>query len=545
MAEDNQNINGAYPGKYNQNDSEGIQFEVSEDSQLIFDPNEALSGLENYLALNNVVNKLIGVDTNWFRAIPQQRSKDVMFKEYTLYNVEDEPHCIKVVLPDGRFPDSKYSYDLMGLEYEVPLEVHIDKSYWDEKVGYGTAPQKKDIVYIPIANKLYQIESAYLFRGFMEQETHWILNLRKYQTEASRSEGENLKETIDKYTVSEEELFGEEQQKEYDKLVNDQQFSQFNSTSEDKYKELNPDLQVLSDNITFFGVLASETFYNLFTSSKPDAIKYNISDYIPEDKDRGFTCLVNIQENTNKEYDVSWIKYDDNLAPPSNYKIKISSREKFSIGDILNVYRSEKLNFYVEIIDNSNANSGVYYCRIPKKIENYLNTIKTNWVNLSNFKAKVDNPTNLLTGVNKSNKGLNISMISNKYLRIYYGNDEYIFITTNKVNYNTWYGISVNIGNTWQQLNAHIWKHGTSANDKLTTFYSDTIQFKPSELYIDYYKVNKSNTFLTNIRLFAITIEEEYQVKELLSYFTENADYGIILDNSDNKFAAPYISQQR
>jgi len=139
-----QKLSAAFPEQMKAG-SNGLQ--INEVTNLVFDINSMLSAAQEYSVLNNALNKLIGYEVVWFRAVPQQRSQDVIFQEYTLSNVEDTPLCIKVVLPNGDFPDSKYNYDLMGLEYEVPLEVHIDKGYWEEMVGYGTAPQKKDIVY--------------------------------------------------------------------------------------------------------------------------------------------------------------------------------------------------------------------------------------------------------------------------------------------------------------------------------------------------------------------------------------------------------------
>ena len=50
---------------------------------------------------------------------------------------------------------------------------------------------------------------------------------------------------------------------------------------------------------------------------------------------------------------------------------------------------------------------------------------------------------------------------------------------------------------------------------------------------------------MTNIRFFNFTFEEEKQTQELLSYFTQNASRALILDNSDPKFLAPYISVQK
>ena len=238
-----QNISASNPRSQGENTG-AVQVNLTEDSLEIFNPNLALSAVQTFNTFNSVANKMFGIDARWFRAIPQQRSKDVIFQEYTLSNVEDVPLCLKVVVPDGNFPDSKYQYDLMGLEYEIPLEVQIDKKYWEEIAGFGTAPQKKDIVYLTTPNKLYQVESSFLKRGFMEQETTWIINLRKYTPEASRKEGEMLKETIDKYTVSESEIFGDAINGDIDKLIDDKQMSPFNTTEKDKYKIINSELDV-------------------------------------------------------------------------------------------------------------------------------------------------------------------------------------------------------------------------------------------------------------------------------------------------------------
>jgi len=72
----------------------------------IFNPNYALSALQTFNSFNSVANQMFGLDARWFRAVPQQRSKDIMFKEYTLSCVEETPLCVRVVVPDGNFPDS-------------------------------------------------------------------------------------------------------------------------------------------------------------------------------------------------------------------------------------------------------------------------------------------------------------------------------------------------------------------------------------------------------------------------------------------------------
>ncbi|MFW6246687.1 MAG: hypothetical protein ACOC22_00730 [bacterium] len=544
MANDNnQNIDGANPSQSKQN-SGAVRVDLSQTAEEIFNPQKALNAVQTYMTFNNVINKMIGIEARWFRAVPQERSKDVMINEYTLYNTDGQGACLKVVVPEGQFPESKYQYDLMGLEYDVPLNIQIDKKYWEEIYGYGTAPQKKDIVYLPMPNKLYQVESAYLERGFMEQETHWNINLIKYQQEASRHESDELRETIDYYTTGEEELFGEEQDDEKEKITNDKQFSQFSGTSIDKYRDINKDLKIVSSNLNIYGVLVSETFYDMTTSSDDVAVKYKMDDNITQDDNRSYLSWVSIRTNKNKEHNVSWIDKDTALPNNANYKIKIKSAETFKNGEILTLYASEALKFYAEIKDNTNANAGVYYCKIDEKVENYLNSIKNNWQSTKNIKAIKDSAINLLNGQNDANEGLDINILSNKFIKVNFADDEYVFILPSNLNFETWYGVVVNIGNTWNQCNMCVWEVGNEEN-KLKLRHSETLPLTPKNITIDNYQLDKSRSNIANIRLFSTLINEENQAKELLSYFTKNADYGILLDNNDQLFTAPYISQQK
>lgn len=542
----NQNFSAANPAEQNKN-AGAITVNYNENVNSIFNPNYALTALQTFNTFNNVANKMFGIDVKWFRAIPQIRSIDVIFKEYTLSCVEDTPICVKVVLPNGNVPDSKYQYDLMGLEYEIPLEIQIDKKYWEETSGFGTAPQKKDIVYIPMFNKLYQVESSYLKRGFMEQETTWVANLRKYSPESSRREGDALRETIDKYTVSEQELFGDAQNNEYAKLTDDKQMSAFNSTSRDVYKILDDKLQLIPNNVEIYGTIIAQGFYDLSTSRKYNAIEYTnpSGDLIKEDYDRAITAWIRPQ-TIDMDLDVIWIQYDNTITPPANYKIKIKGNVKFKMNDVFTISRQGSLNFYATVINDTYAANGIYWCQIDESVENHLYTINSNWMNLKGYKMKLQNPIVILNGLNQSQNGFKTSIYANQYVKINYGSQQYISILTDKLNDEQWYGIVVNIGNSWKQYNIYVWEqHPSDSTTKLKIKYYQTLKFMPEYVQIDKYTVEQSNCYITNIRLFKTTIEEEKQSKELLSYFTKDSDQALILDNADALLTMPYISQQR
>lgn len=540
-----QKVSGAFPNTQTQN-SGAFQVNLNADEDSIFNPNNALSAVNTYLTLNNVANKMFGIEARWFRSVPQERSKEVILQEWTLFCVEEKPICLNVLLPDGNFPESKYQFDLMGLEYEVPLTIHIDKKYWEEMAGFGTAPQKKDIVYLPMPNKLYQVESSYLDRGFLEQETTWVLNLRKYSPEASRRESEALKETIDLYTVSEQELFGEELQSEYDKITNDKQFSPFNGSSRDKYKALDEDLEIVPRILEIYGLTVAQAYYDMSTTTGFNGIVYNYTDEIGLDDDRAITSWINSREVETKEYAVSWIQPDTTITPPANYKIKINSRVKFEIGDTMVISRPGALNFYAVIVDDVNASSGVYYCQIDDDVVNHLNSVNSNWLTARNYKMKIEDPITILDGINETNTGLRVLLYANQYLKIIYGSQTHVASWSNRMDYDKWYGIVVNIGNTTSTYGAYIWE--IDPNDsakKLRLFGSQTLAFAPETTTVGTYSVDRSNSYNTNIRLFSTLIEEEKQDQELLSYVTKDSDQALILDNCDPRFDAPYISQQR
>jgi len=547
----------------------------------IFDVNKILAAVNDYMAINAVINQTLGYDFKWFRAVPQQRSKDVIFQEYTLYNVDECPLDIKAVIPQGAVPDSKYTFDLMGLEYDIPFEIQIDKKYWEKIAGFGTAPQKKDIVYFPMANKLYQVESTYLYRGFMEQETAWKINLRKYMPEVARREPGALKDTIDIYTVSTEEIFGGAIKADIEKLTDDKQMSQFNGTTQDKYKKFDTQLQTVAQSLQIYGTVVAQSYYDMQTPLWFDAITYNGSDIINKTSDRSIVAWMSPHTipSLHKEYNVTQIIdirdvdnyhiiYDPSTFDPStgaaidrllfgtaNYMIKLDNASITSLSvqldDTVVISRPGALNFYGRVVAIS-VNPLTYHLAINPLVLEDIETIKSDWDKQKGYKLMVKSPISILDGANDfGDHVMSVNIFANQYIAINYGhtysNDNaYVVKLDDKLIDNEWYGIVVNIGNTWGQYNVCVWKkHDTDKNAKLQNIFYETLKLYPEYVSVDSYTINKSPAFLTNIRLFSATIEEEKQGTELLSYFSHDADQAIILDNADTIMRLPYVTKAR
>jgi hypothetical protein len=283
------------------------------------------------------------------------------------------------------------------------------------------------------------------------------------------------------------------------------------------------------------------------TSDSSVAISYNASDIISTSCDRSLVVWANSKASTNQSYDVESMVTDNMLTIPANYRVKIKSPKKaFNIGDTFNISRPGSLNFYATVIDINNTN-GEYYVLIDETIADHLETIKTNWCDARNYKMQVKGPMNLLSGVDASgNTNLSVNVYSNQYIKITYGSQEHIAMITDKVYDDEWYGYVINIGNSWGQYNVNIWKQNDTNNgDKLRSVFTKTISFTPEEIVVDHYNIDRSNSQLTNIRLYKSTLEEDKQSNELLTRFSTSADEAIILDNADDLMRIPYIAKQR
>ena len=80
--------------------------------------------------LQQQATQLVGLDALYFRATPQSNSEDaVIFQEYTLYNVEDCGHQIKIMMQDSNYQPGDYTVGLFGVDYQPISELQIPILY--------------------------------------------------------------------------------------------------------------------------------------------------------------------------------------------------------------------------------------------------------------------------------------------------------------------------------------------------------------------------------------------------------------------------------
>ena len=174
--------------------------------------------------LNSAVTDIAGVDVMWFRLQPDKRSQDVIFQSYTLYGVEDCPLSFKAMYADNSYDDAAITYNIMGINFNVPMTMDIALETWKTATGDdGTIPQKGDIVFIPMTRKLMEVVSMQPVKQLGGQLTSYKVNLSIYTPTRNRIVGEQLKESIKENTTNLMERFGEDIHTNVEDIVDDNQ----------------------------------------------------------------------------------------------------------------------------------------------------------------------------------------------------------------------------------------------------------------------------------------------------------------------------------
>jgi len=248
-----------------QDESRVYAFPVTYKSNFVWEPYKMNRAVRLYKDLNLMVNNLFGHDTTYYRALPQGRSKDVFLMEYSLYE-HDEGKCVKVVVPNNEFPDNKLNMGPFGVDFELPFEVQIDKDYFQKIFGDGSGPQKRDVLYFPRTNRIYEVSSSYLFRDFMNEPLYFKVTLIKWLPKSNAEQSETLN-ALEDYTVSAGKLFGEIKEEEEIKTTNPQQYNVARVKEDPVRSSVSPLQEIGNENVLNYYTLIAEYFYKLESST--------------------------------------------------------------------------------------------------------------------------------------------------------------------------------------------------------------------------------------------------------------------------------------
>jgi len=189
----------------------------------IYDPYNLSKPTAIYRQLSELSTSMWGHEVKYFKVEPDNRSRDVVLMEYSLYNVAAQGQ-LKIMVPDNEMPTQDFQFDIFGMGWE-DFEVHITKGQMESAFGIGKPPRARDYLYFPLMNRMYEVASVAFADEFNMEMSYWRVMLRKYEERTSTIVDDTvIQNEMDNLTQGIEEVFGEELKEEYDKTTKPEQY---------------------------------------------------------------------------------------------------------------------------------------------------------------------------------------------------------------------------------------------------------------------------------------------------------------------------------
>lgn len=426
------------------------------DPGALYRPYDLNRPVQLYQELSQLGVEIFGHEVRYFRVEPDQRSRDVILMEYSLYNVVEEGR-VKVMVPNNEFPPEEFKFDLFGMGFEE-FEIHITGKEFEKVFGRGIQPRMRDYLYIPFINKMYEVSTVSFADEFNQTMTYWRVMLKKYEDRTSSIHTDSeIEAEVDNLTVGVEEVFGEEQRDEFEKVTKPQQYQTTHHATQDGIRKyVHKQLKITDGDIRNRWTIISKNYYDLTTVPEGEyAVIYNKIAEQSIDSDLAFTC---------------W------FSPRST-----------------NTFNNEASS-HTLFEGNGLGDSGISISVQPHTITIDVNGIET-----------------ILT---------------------------HNIILDSKV----WYGLVVNMSNTYRELGIFLYELQEGNNWGLPQSSPNTLELKAETVesfgqsFIwsggGEYVIPSSQMHLTNIRLLKHTIEKEQHQNVLQQYVVRDAEHVIIADNA-------------
>jgi hypothetical protein len=558
-----------------------------------FRPYEVGSAIGMYQELSYFTNQIYGHQVVYFRTLPESDSGDYVFKEWTLYKNVDRK-CIKVMVPKNAFPSNAPKYTEFGLDFQLPFEIHLDHRYFQSIFGSGSEPRKRDFLYFPLINRMFEIQGSYLHRGFMMTPTFWKIQLKKFTPNIDMLLKDESRTFLDNVIINAEQLFGEEVKDDIKDGTMPQQYKTISTTFDSSRRAIHPDLVYKPLKYTFNFASLIENYYDMGTVL-PSELSYQITNENPPlSTSIKLENLPSINDRIVQNNDVilayqdsgpfaAWKNgglstNDRNVGGGSTLSTRIRgpfdfipNHEGQSIpGRYIRIESYRDLSFKDQrnvLIETVGANKFVKFKTRQTGVIYNANPVfnKTSEKNLS-FTCLFNVPStsttiNFLDGFDPlSASGVKISGQFNRYFNSQPEGDLSITLELNSQvkNYtianfksSEWHGLVISISNEFKQCGAYVYSIKEDPADLInhTDFnriFSNISSITATEFSLEqHYSLPASPLWIANLRLFNTMLKEEQHDFILSQQFVKDESLLILIDNCRPQLNLPYIAKNR
>jgi hypothetical protein len=497
-----------------------------------------------YNQLSNVVSNIFGHCVKYFKTAADQRTRDVILNEYSLFNVIQTGE-VKIMVPDNELPTREIQYNPLMMDFPVQFEIHIVKSTFQSVFGPEAKPEVKDYLYFErYLNKVYEVDAIAESDDFLYNGSYWRVSLVPYQQRtAVMYPDKNIEDEKDSIITSVELEFEKEADDEYKKTRKPNQYNTIGTLSNDYVRRiLDKKLVIKEENVYNNWTIVSKYNYKLSSINYlSSAIEYKYNEGWSVNDDRCFSF---------------WIRptYNTTVGPNSVINSIINSAGKVVLESSNLPQHSEKLRVG-DWINISGTNS---YNGIHKILSINLNQITidadyTDSILTNNPKFNRESGNTFMVYENSTSQYVSITQTVNWFILKL--NDSYFKFNLKLSNVSfvkdNWYAILINLNHTSNQLSLFIYKIFVETNSidrdgSLNLLYANTLNYNPLNIPNGHsWKILGGSLDITNIRIWSKPIEEELHELILSQYVVKDTDLSLLVDNASPQLMLQKIQNPR
>ena len=506
-----------------------------------------------YTQLSAMASNLFGFCVTYYKTKADQRSQDVILKEYSLFDVIKSGE-VKIMIPDNELPTRDIQFNPLMMDFPVQFEIHIVKSAFEAIFGIGSKPQMRDYLYFQqFMNRMYEVDAIAEADDFMYTGSYWRVSLVTYQQRTNVGydntvDGIAAETSTNALVSSVEEKFRVERENEFKDVRKPDEYNTIGSQANDYVRRsLNKKMTITEENVYNQWTIISKYHYALGT-------------------------LLDGTIGVKYRYDGGWAATDDRA-----FTFWFRPQYLTPIG----------INVNINSITNSNGNAMITTPILPTgpsaiKPGNWVAITGTTSYNGIQPVKSVDTDTNTITldipytnstisGTAKFNKEVSNTLISYdtnvvptlSFVQLTYTQNWFI-IKLNDIYYKydlgtlslikgKWYSAVININNLAKQLSLFLYNAveiaGSINPDRtadLTNIYTNTQTVPAISVPDDYvWKLLGCKSDLTNIRIWSEPISEELQELILSQYVVKDSHLALLLDNASPELMLSTVTNPR
>ena len=558
-----------------------------------FRPYEVDSAISVFNELSYFTNVIYGHEVVYFRTVPDATSGDYIFKEWTIYKNIDMK-CLKVAVPKNAFPSSMPKYKEFGIDFEMPFEIHVDHRYFQSIFGAKSEPRRRDFLYFPLINRMYEIQGSYIHRGFMMAPTFWKIQLKKYNPNIDMLLTDESRHFLDNVITSGEELFAENIEDAVKDATLPQQFQTISQSYDNARRAMHPEISLKPLKYTYNFASLIENYYDLvrvpsenqsykLTNDSPaEAESINLEN-LPSLDDKIIISNDVILAYHNSDIYKTWrngalVTGDKNFQGTSTKYVRV--RGPFDtlpnhIGQTesgryirLEAYRDLSYNKQQNVVTEDisgdtyisflTGQTAIIYEANP--IFNTSTSQNLTFMCLFNIPSDGSSVKFLDGYDSETNKGIKIEGRFSLYsaslttgdleLTVTINDDENILLI-NDFKSGVWHSLIISASNEFKQEAVYVYEILEDPTDiinhsGLSLILSAQKSLPVSEFDLEsYYALPASNMKITNLRLFKSVLQEEQHEFIISQQYIKDESMLIFIDNCKPQLNVPYIAKNK